>query len=150
MEILYVIILKCCVIYTYSNINMAKKNKSSLYRIHFVYVFTGFIIYPTWSIIVMLSSFCTYRPDHLERRWYQNQQQRQTNGGGGRMIRGLGGTKHLSEVYDDDDLLRLQQDDATVSALLLDDVVLSGGYNGRNSVSVVQRPLAGHTTITVV
>jgi len=77
-----------------------------------------------------------YRPDHLERRWYQNQQQRQT-GGGGRLIRGLGGAKHLSDVYDDDDLLRLQQqDDATVAALFLDDVGLGGGYSNRNSVSV--------------
>lgn len=76
-----------------------------------------------------------YRPDHLERRWYQNQQQRQS-GCGGRLIRGLVGGKHVSEVYDDDDLLRLQQDDATVAALMLDDSVLGGGYSGRNSVSV--------------
>lgn len=78
-----------------------------------------------------------YRPDHLERRWYQNQQQRQP-GRGGRLIRGLGGSKHVSEVYDDDDLLRLQQDDASVSALLLDDVVLGGRYSGRNMVSVIR------------
>lgn len=52
-------------------------------------------------------------------------------------MRGLAGSKHVSEVYDDDDLLRLQQDDATVSALLLDDVVLGGRYGGRNTVSVI-------------
>lgn len=88
---------------------------------------------------VLISCFlCVHSPDHLERRWYQNQQQRQTgSGGGGRMIRGLGGTKHMSEVYDDDDLLRLQQDDATVAALLLDDVVLGGGYSSRNTVGVM-------------
>uniref|UniRef100_A0A2S2NP61 Uncharacterized protein n=1 Tax=Schizaphis graminum TaxID=13262 RepID=A0A2S2NP61_SCHGA len=80
-------------------------------------------------------------PDHLERRWYQNQHQRQTGSSGGRLIRGLGGTKHLSDVYDDDDLLRLQQhDDATVAALLLDDVVLGGGYSGRNSDFMPSRP----------
>lgn len=79
-----------------------------------------------------------YRPDHLERRWYQNQQQRQNGSGGGRLIRGLSGTKHMSDVYDEDDLMRLQQDDATVAALLLDDVVLGGGYSGRNTVSLRQ------------
>lgn len=79
--------------------------------------------------------YCIYRPDHLERRWYQNQHQRQTGTGGGRLIRGLGGSKHLSDVYDDDDLLRLQQhDDAT--AILLDDVMLGGGYSGRTSVNI--------------
>lgn len=84
------------------------------------------------------------RPDHLERRWYQNQQQRQTTGSGGtgRLIRGLGGAKHLSEAYDDDDLLRLQQDDANVAALLLDDVSLGGGYGTRNSVSASRVLLA--------
>lgn len=80
---------------------------------------------------------CIYRPDHLERRWYQNQQQRQPGSSGGRLIRGLGGAKHMSDVYDDDELLRLQQDDPSMAALLLDDVVLGGGgYSGRNTVSV--------------
>lgn len=79
----------------------------------------------------------THRPDHLERRWYQNQQKRQpgSGSGGGRLIRGgLGGVKHLSDMYDDDDMLRLQQD-TNVAALLLDDVNLGGGYSSRNSVS---------------
>lgn len=72
-------------------------------------------------------------PDHLERRWYQNQQQRH-GCSGGRLIRGLSGSKHVSEVYDDDDLMRLQQDDASVTALLLDDVALGTGYGSRNTV----------------
>lgn len=75
-------------------------------------------------------------PDNLERRWYQNQQPRY-GCSGGRLIRGLSGSKHVSEVYDDDDLMRLQQDDASVTALLMDDVVLggAGGYGSRNTVS---------------
>jgi hypothetical protein len=77
-----------------------------------------------------------YRPDHLERRWYQNQQQRQNSSGGSRLIRGLSGTKHMSDMYDNDDLMRLQNDDGTVAALMLDDVVLGGGYSGRNTVSL--------------
>lgn len=77
-----------------------------------------------------------YRPDHLERRWYQNQHQRQNASGGSRLIRGLSGTKHMSDMYDDDNLMRLQQDDATMAALLLDDVTLGGGYSGRNTVSL--------------
>lgn len=53
------------------------------------------------------------------------------------MIRGLSGAnKHLSDMYDDDEYVqRLQQDDGTVSALLLDDGVLGGGYSSRNVVS---------------
>lgn len=79
-------------------------------------------------------------PDNLERRWYQNQQPRY-GCSGGRLIRGLSGSKHVSEVYDDDDLMRLQQDDVSVAALLMDDVVLGGaGYGSRNTDFVPTRP----------
>jgi len=94
----------------------------------------------------------THRPDHLERRWYQNQQHRQLGGGGGggRLIRGaLGGVKHLSDAYDDDDILRLQQD-TNVAALLLDDVNLGGGYSSRNPVSAFIQILLPLFTVMVV
>lgn len=54
------------------------------------------------------------------------------------MLRGLsGGGKHMSDLmYDDEDYAhRLQHDDGTVSALLLDDGILGGGYGARNVVS---------------
>lgn len=39
-------------------------------------------------------------------------------------------------MYDDEDYAhRLQHDDGTVSALLLDDGILGGGYGARNVVS---------------